>query len=362
MEKKFRVLAINPGSTSTKVGIYEGENMLYEGTVRHSREELSVYPTIYAQKDMRMELVKKLVEENGYKVGEMDAFIGRGGIIRPLSHSGVYAIGETLINDLINLPSAQRHASMLGGIIAHAWGKEYGKPAFIADPVTVDERREIAKITGLPNVKRDCIFHCLNQKAACRHYCKLNGKKYEDVNLIVAHMGGGISVAAHDHGRIVDVNDTMTGEGPFTPERCGALPAKAVVDMIVDEGKTREEIYKYIAGKGGFMAHFNTNSAVDVEKMIAAGDEHAKLIYDAMAYNISKTVGEMATVLCGDVEAVILTGGLAYGKMLTDYITEHVKFIAPVVIYPGEGELSALAAGANRVLSGEEEVREYPGE
>ena len=362
MEKKFRVMAINPGSTSTKVGVYEGDEMLYEGTVRHSREELQQYPTIYAQKDMRMELVQSLIEENGFKVSEMDAFIGRGGIIRPLKSAGVYTVGEKLLDDLINLPSAQRHASMLGGIIARALGDQYGKPSFIADPVTVDEREDIAKVTGLPNVQRACIFHCLNQKSACRYYCKLNGKKYEDVNLVVAHMGGGISVAAHNHGRIVDVNDTMTGEGPFTPERCGGIAVKAVCDMIFDEGRTRDEIYKMISGKGGLMAHFNTNSAVDVEKMIEAGDEHAKLVYEAMAYNVAKTIGEMAVVLKGEVEAVILTGGMAYSKMLTDYLTEHVKFIAPVAVYPGEGELSALAAGAIRVLSGEEQPKEYLGE
>lgn len=358
MEKNYRVLAINPGSTSTKVGIYEGEKMIYEGVVRHSREELSPYPTIYSQKDMRLELVKKLVENDGDTLDEMDAFVGRGGIVRPLK-SGVYAINDKLVDDLINLPSAQRHASALGGIIARGFGDAYGKPSFIVDPVTVDERDEIATFTGLPNVKRACIFHCLNQKASARHYCKLNGKKYEEVNVVVAHMGGGISVAAHERGRIIDVTDTMTGEGPFTPERCGAIPAKAIADMIFDEGKTREEINGYIAGKGGLMAYFGTNSALDVENMAKSGDEYAKEVYEAMGYTISKAVGEMAVALKGKVDAVILTGGLAYGKPLTDYITAHVAFIAPVVCYPGEGELSALAAGAIRVLSGEEAAKEY---
>ncbi len=359
MKKDYRVLVINPGSTSTKVGVYEGETMLYEGVVRHSRDELSPYPTIISQKDMRLDLVKKLIEENGYTLDEMDAFVGRGGIIRPLFHAGVYTINDRLIDDLINLPSAQRHASALGGIIARGFGDAYGKPSFVVDPVTVDERDEIAKVTGLPFVHRECIFHCLNQKAAARHYCKLNGRRYDEVSVVVAHMGGGISVAAHKNGRIIDVTDTMSGEGPFTPERCGAISAKAVAEMIFDQGKTRAEINGYIAGKGGLMAHFGTNSALDVERKAEAGDEHAKLIYDAMGYTIAKAVGEMATVLSGKVDAVILTGGLAYSKPLTDYISERVGFIAPIECYPGEGELSALAAGAIRVLTGEEEPREY---
>ena len=334
--------------------------MLYEGTVRHSQEELNKFATIHDQKDMRMELVEALVEENGYKLSEMDAFVGRGGIVRPLK-SGVYTINEKLMDDLKNLPSAQRHASMLGGVIARAFGDTYGKPSFIVDPVTVDERDEIAKITGLPQIKRDCIFHCLNQKSVCRYHCRLNGLKYEDINVVVAHLGGGISVAAHRKGTIVDVTDAMSGEGPFTPERCGAIPAKLLADLIYDYGYSREQINKLIAGKGGLMAHFGTNSAIDVEKMIEKGDEHAKLIYEAMAYNIAKNIGAMAAVLKGEVDAVIITGGMAYSKMLTEYLTEHVKFIAPTFVYPGEGELSALAAGAVRVLSGEEEPKEYLG-
>jgi butyrate kinase len=360
MEKNYRVLAINPGSTSTKVGIYEGYTMLYEGTVRHSQEELSKYPTIYSQKDMRMTLVESLIEENGYKVSEMDAFVGRGGIIRPLK-SGVYSIGEKLMDDLINLPSAQRHASMLGGVIARAFGDAYGKPSFIVDPVTVDERDEIAKVTGLPQIRRSCIFHCLNQKSVCRYHCRLNGLKYEEHNFVVAHLGGGISVAAHRKGVIVDVTDAMSGEGPFTPERCGALPAKELADFIFESGLSRDEINKLIAGRGGLMAHFNTNSAIDIEKMIDAGDERAKLVYEAMAYNIAKAIGAMAAVLEGKVDAVIITGGIAYSKMLTEYLVKHSAFIAPVSVYPGEGELSALAAGAIRVLTGEEQAKEYLG-
>ena len=328
--------------------------------MRHSREELAVYPTIYSQKDMRMELVEALIEENGYKLSEMDAFVGRGGIVRPLK-SGVYTINDKLLDDLKNLPSAQRHASMLGGVIARAFGETYGKPSFIVDPVTVDERDEVATITGLPQIRRGCIFHCLNQKSVCRYHCRLNGMKYEEHNFVVAHLGGGISVAAHRKGVIVDVTDAMSGEGPFTPERCGALPARDLADFIFESGLPREEINKLIAGRGGLMAHFNTNSAIDVEKMVAAGDERAKLVYEAMAYNIAKGIGAMAAVLMGDVDAVLITGGIAYSKMLADYLVEHSKFIAPVFVYPGEGELSALAAGANRVLSGEEEPKEYLG-
>lgn len=360
MEKNYRVLAVNPGSTSTKVGVYEGYEMLYEGTVRHSQEELSKFAAIHDQKDMRMELVEELIEANGYHLSEMDAFVGRGGIIRPLK-SGVYSINEKLLDDLKNLPSAQRHASMLGGIIARAYGDKYGKPSFIVDPVTVDERDEIATITGLPQIRRGCIFHCLNQKSVCRYHCRLNGLRYEEQNFVVAHLGGGISVAAHRKGVIVDVTDAMSGEGPFTPERCGALPAKELADFIFESGLPRTEINKLIAGRGGLMAYFNTNSAIDIEKKIEAGDERAKLVYEAMAYNIAKSIGAMAAVLEGEVNAVIITGGIAYSKMLTEYLVRHSKFIAPVFVYPGEGELSALAAGAVRVLSGEEEPKEYLG-
>ena len=358
MAKQYRILAINPGSTSTKVGVYDGEIKVFEGVVRHTAEELAKCPTIIAQAPMRMELIKNLLKEHNVDLRTVDAFIGRGGIVKPMK-SGVYTVNDTLLNDLKTLPSAQRHASALGGIFARQLGDEYGKPCFIADPVVVDERNEIAKVTGLPDVERTCVFHCLNQKASAPMYCKEHGKKYNDVNLIVAHMGGGISVGAHEKGVVIDVNDGIAGEGPFSPERTGGIPVKIVLDMVYSGKYTKEQLYGFCSKAGGFVAHMGTNSALDVERAMLAGDEKAKLIFEALGYNVAKTIGEMATVLKGTAEAIILTGGLAYSKPLCNYIKEMVSFIAPVVVYPGESELEALVGGAIRVLSGEEEARTY---
>lgn len=360
MEKKYRVLAINPGSTSTKVGIYENSDMLYEGVVRHSAEDLAKCGSILGQKAMRLELIESLVREEGYTLESMDAFVGRGGIVKPMP-SGVYNVGSKLLNDLENLPSASSHASALGGIFAHELGAHYKKPAFIVDPVVVDERMPIAKVTGLPQIERPCIFHCLNQKAAARHYCKLNGKNYKETSLIVAHMGGGISVGAHENGVVIDVTNAITGEGSFSPERCGALPVKEVLDMCFSGKYTKDQLYAFCSKAGGFVAHMGTNSAIDVERAAEAGDPRAALLYDALAYNVAKDIGAMASVLKGRAEAVILTGGMAYSKLLCRSIIERVSYIAPVAVLEGEGELSSLAEGAIRVLSGEEEAMEYLG-
>ena len=358
MSKAFRILAINPGSTSTKVGVYDGETKVFEGVVRHTAEELAKCGSIIEQAPMRMALIKKLLEEHDVDLATVDAFIGRGGIVKPML-SGVYTVNDALLDDLKNLPSAQRHASALGGIFARQLGDEYNKPSFIADPVVVDERADIAKVTGLPQVERTCVFHCLNQKASARMYCKEHGKKYNEVNLIVAHMGGGITVGAHEKGVVVDVNDGIAGEGPFSPERTGSIPMKLVLDMCYSGEYTKEQLYGFCSKAGGFVAHMNTNSALDVENAMLAGDEKAKKVFDALGYNVAKTIGEMATVLKGTAEAIILTGGLAYSKPLCSYIKERVGFIAPVVVYPGESELEALVGGAIRVLSGEEEARAY---
>ena len=358
MLNKFRVLAINPCSTSTKVGVYEGDQMIYEGVIRHTPEEIAGCDGILAQAPMRMKLIKKLLADEKVDLSSIDAFVGRGGIVKPML-SGVYTVSDKLLNDLKTMPSSLRHASALGGIFARELGEEYGKPAYIVDPVVVDERTEIAKMTGLPGIKRGCVFHCLNQKAVARLYSAKIGKKYNECNFVVAHMGGGITVGAHEKGVIVDVTDGMAGEGPFSPERVGSLPVKTVLDMVYSGKYTKEELYSFTAKSGGFVAHCHTNSMIDVEKAAAAGDENAKAVFDAMAYNVGKSIGEMAAVLKGRVDAILLTGGLAYSEHFCEEITEMVEFIAPVVRYPGESELSALAAGAMRVLSGEESAREY---
>ena len=309
---------------------------------------------------MRMKLIKDLLAKENIDLATMDAFVGRGGIVRPLK-SGVYTINEKLLDDLYHLPSASRHASALGGIFAHELGEEYGKPCFIADPVVVDERNDIARVTGLPDVERTCVFHCLNIKATARKYCKEHEKDYNNTNLIVAHMGGGISVAASEKGVVIDVNDAIAGEGPFSPERTGSIPMKLVLDMCFSGDYTKEQLYGFCSKTGGFVAHMGTNSALDVENAMLAGDEKAKMVFEALGYNVAKTIGEMATVLKGNVEAILLTGGLAYSKPLCKYISDMVSFIAPICVYPGESELDALAGSAIRVLSGEENAKEYLG-
>ncbi len=357
---KHQVLVINPGSTSTKVGVFVGEDRIYEGTVRHSTEELAKYSSVIDQAPMRMELIKKLLKEQNIDIAAMDAFIGRCGIVKPM-RSGTYTVNDKLLYDLENLPSALSHASCLGGVFAREFGEEYGKPYFVADPVVVDEREEIAKVTGLPGVERTCVFHCLNQKACVRRYCKENGKRFEDVNVIVAHMGGGTTVGAHSNGAVIDVNDGINGEGPYSPERLGGLNVKTVLDLVASGKYTMEQMYDFCSKAGGFVAHFGTNSSLDIENRALAGDEEAKLVFFGMGYNVAKTIGAMAAVLKGKVDAIILTGGQSYSKPLCNYIREMVEFIAPVVIYPGEGELEALAASAIRVLEGEEAAKEYVG-
>ena len=358
--ENYRILVINPGSTSTKVGVFEGETCLYEGTVRHSREELDKFPSIIDQAPMRMELIKSQLKENNIDLASIDGFIGRGGIVKPML-SGTYTVNDKLLYDLENLPSALSHASCLGGVFARELGEEYNKPYFIADPVVVDERTQIAKLTGLPGVERPCVFHCLNQKAVVRRYCKENGKKFDEANVIVAHMGGGITVGAHCRGMVIDVNDGINGEGPYSPERLGGMPVTVVLDLLKEGKYTIDQMGKLCSKAGGFVAHFGTNSALEVENRALAGDEQAKLVFDGVGYNVAKTIGSMAAVLKGEVDAVILTGGLAYSKYLCNYIKEMIGFIAPVCVYPGEGELEALAASAIRVLSGEEKAKEYQG-
>lgn len=357
---KHQVLVINPGSTSTKVGVFAGEECICKGTVEHSTEELEKYSSVVEQAPMRIELIKKFLIDQNIELSSMDAFIGRGGIVKPMK-SGTYTVNDKLLYDLEHLPSALSHASCLGGVFARELGDEYGKPSFIADPVVVDEREEVAKVTGLPGVERSCVFHCLNQRACVRRYCKENGKRYDETNVIVAHMGGGITVGAHRRGVIIDVNDGINGEGPYSPERLGGLNVKTVLDLISSGKYTIEEMHNVRSKGGGFVAHFGTNSSLEIENRAKDGDEYAKLVFDGMGYNVAKTIGEMAVVLKGEVDAIILTGGQAYSKPLCEYIKDMVGFIAPVVVYKGEDELEALAASAIRVLDGEEEAKEYLG-
>ncbi|BAL80336.1 butyrate kinase [Caldisericum exile] len=353
----MKVLVINPGSTSTKVAVFEDESSLLEKTIRHSSDELKDFKSIIEQYDFRVNVVEKELNASGFNLKDFDAFVGRGGLLHPIE-SGTYRVNEDMLQDLKECRYGE-HASNLGAIIAYNLAQKVGKPAYIVDPVVVDEMEPLARYSGLKGIERKSIWHALNQKAVARRAAKDLGKRYEDVNLIVVHLGGGISVAAHKKGKTIDVNNALNGDGPFAPERAGGLPTISLVDLCMSGKYTYEEMKKLLAGKGGLVSHLGTNNAIEVEERINKGDEYAKLVYEAMAYQIAKTIGEMATVLYGEVDAIVLTGGIARSQMLVDWIKERVSFIAKVLIYPGEDEMRALLEGALRVLKGEEKEKFY---
>ncbi|NRY60372.1 butyrate kinase [Clostridium beijerinckii] len=353
----YKLLIINPGSTSTKISVFEDEKEVFGETIRHSSEEIGKFKHISDQQNFRTEVILKILKDNKIDIKELDAVVGRGGLLKPIL-SGTYKVNDNMLRDLKESVKGE-HASNLGAIIANEISKTIGKSAFIVDPVVVDEMEEIARLSGVPELPRKSIFHALNQKAVAKRYARENSKNYEDVNVIVAHMGGGVSVGAHKKGKIVDVNNALDGEGAFSPERSGGVPSGDLARMCFSGKYTLEEILKKITGKGGFVAYLDTNDARIVESAALDGDPKAKIVHDAMGYQVSKEIGAAATVLNGNVDAIILTGGMAYGKPIINLIRERVGFIAPIVIYPGEDEMLALAQGVIRVLNGEEEVKEY---
>ena len=352
----YRILVVNPGSTSTKIGVYEDENLLFDKTLRHSAEELEKFDSIPAQKDWRRKLVMKALEDQGFDVKTLSAVSGRGGLLAPI-RGGTYAVSDRLVRDCTVGVQGQ-HASNLGGIIAREIGDQLGIPSFIVDPVVVDELTPMARVSGMPELPRRSIFHALNQKAVARRFAKENGKRYEDLNLIVIHMGGGVSVGAHDHGKVVDVNNILDGEGCFSPERSGTVPVGDLVKMCFSGKYTQQEIYKKICGNGGFNGYLHTNDAREVGKL-AETDALAKQVWDAFFYQIAKDAGAMAAVLHGKVDQIILTGGIAYNPFTAQTLTDYLGWIAPVTTYPGEDELLALCQGALRVMTGEEEAKQY---
>ncbi|CUU49931.1 butyrate kinase [Clostridium beijerinckii] len=352
-----KLLIINPGSTSTKIAVYEGEKEIFEETLRHSSEEIGKFKYVVDQQSFRTDVILKILEDNKINITEMDAIVGRGGLLKPIV-SGTYSVNDNMLKDLKENVQGE-HASNLGAIIANEIARSINKPAFIVDPVVVDEMEDIARLSGVPELPRKSIFHALNQKAVAKRYAQENMKNYEDINVIVAHMGGGVSVGAHKNGRIIDVNNALDGEGAFSPERSGGIPSGDLARMCFSEEYTLEEILKKITGKGGFVAYLDTNDGRIVRQLASEGDMKAKLVYEAMGYQVAKDIGAAAAVLCGKVDAIILTGGIAYEKMMVDIIKEKVEFIAPITVYPGEDEMLALAQGALRVLNGQEEVKEY---
>lgn len=353
----MRQLIINPGSTSTKIAVFEDEKSIFEKTLRHSNEELAVYAKIADQFEFRKGLIIEALEENNITIKSLDAVVGRGGLLKPIE-GGTYFVNEKLCEDLRT--AKLEHASNLGGLIARSIADEVNIPSFIVDPVVVDELEDVARISGHPNFERVSIWHALNQKAVARRVAKEKfNKKYEEMNLVVAHLGGGISVGAHKNGKVIDVNNALNGEGPFSPERSGTLPADQLVNICFSGNYTQAEIKKMIVGKGGLSALLGTNNAKEVSDRAESGDENAKLIYSAMAYQVAKAIGEYSVVLDGNVDAIIITGGIAYDKEFVKMIENKVKFIAEVIAYPGEDELLALAQGGLRVLNKEESAKEY---
>ncbi len=354
----FRILAINPGSTSTKIAVYQNMNPIFVKNITHPSEEIAQFEHIADQFHFRKEIIYKELEEAEIQLDKIQAVVGRGGMLKPIS-SGVYLVNEAMKLDLHEHP-IKEHASNLGGLIADEIANSLpNAKAYIADPVVVDELDDIARVSGHPLFKRISIFHALNQKAIARQHAKSIMKRYEDLNLIVVHMGGGITAGAHYKGRVIDVNQGLDGEGPFSPERSGTLPTGDLVRFCFSGEYTEKEIAKMVVGSGGIVAHLGTNSAYEAEQAAQNGDQKAKFILEAMAYQVAKSIGSMVPVLKGEVDAILLTGGVAHSKWITNMIIERVYKFAPVYIYPGEDEMRALAFNGLMVLKGEVEVKEY---
>ncbi|HLN20999.1 MAG TPA: butyrate kinase [Bacteroidales bacterium] len=355
---KRLILAINPGSTSTKISLFEEDKLVFENTLRHSVEDLSVFQKVTDQFNFRKDLILEEIRSRKIDTDRIVAIVGRGGLLKPIE-SGVYRVNERMKDDLASARYGQ-HASNLGALIAEELSNEFkNSTAYIADPVVVDELQDVARISGHPAIERKSIFHALNQKAVARTYCTLKGKKYEEVNLIIAHMGGGISIGTHRKGRVVDVNNAFDGEGPLSPERSGSLPAGQLAALCFSGNYSHQEVKEMITGKGGMVAYIGTNSFVEAGKMAEKGDEKASLIRKAIAYQVSKEIGAAAAILYGKVDAIILTGGLAYDREHVDLIKAMVGFIADVEIYPGEDEMKSLASKGLLVLEGKVDVRDY---
>ena len=352
------ILAINPGSTSTKIAVFNGNRQIFLKNIQHSSEKIAGFANITDQYEFRKKIILDELKGAGIEVDKLRIIVGRGGLIKPIP-SGVYEVNEPMKEDLRQGVLGQ-HASNLGGLIASDIARSLpSAKAYIADPVVVDELEPIARISGHPLFERISIFHALNQKAIARAHAKLQNKSLGEMNLIVAHMGGGVSVGAHERGRVVDVNQALDGEGPFSPERSGTLPAGALARLCFSGEYTPAEIKKIITGQGGLVAYLGTNNALEVEERADAGDEKAKLLQDAFAYQVAKEIGAMATVMKGNVDAILLTGGMAYGKPVVNNIRERVQHIAPVYVYPGEDEMKALAMNGLMIINNEIEPKVY---
>jgi len=351
-----KILVINPGSTSTKIAVFEDNHPIFDKTITYSKDTLEKYDNILEQRGMREKDIKNALKGT-MALKDLHAVVGRGGLLRPLE-SGTYRVTEKMVNDIVNGRVQADHASNIGAVLAYDIAREANVPAFIADPVSVDEFDDIARISGIPDIERKSLLHALNVRAVALQVANDMRKNLDELNLIVAHLGGGITICPIKHGRIVDVNNAIE-EGPFSPERAGGLPSFSLVKLCYSGKYSEREMKRKLVGGGGLVAYLGTNSVEEVEKRIDQGDSKAKLVFEAMAYQIAKEIGAMATVLKGAVDRIIITGGCAHSVRLTNLIKERISFIAPVIVYPGAFEMQALANAALRVLRGEEKEKTY---
>jgi len=356
MKKTNHILAINVGSTSTKVAFYRDSERLVQESIAYSAADLARYASLKEQLPLRAEGLRKFIEKNAIDMGKVDLVISRGGLGRP-GPAGAYTIDEAMCDDLMQ-GKYGKHPSALGPSMALALARQYRMPAVVIDPPSTDEFQPLARVSGLPEIERKSAFHALNQKAAARKAAGQLKKRYEEINLVVAHLGGGITIGAHLRGQVIDCTHGLN-EGPFSPERAGALPTQDLLDLAQSGRVSPKDLARKLVGQGGLAAYLGTTNAVEVEAAVKKGDAKAELIYRAMAYQIAKDIGAMAAVLWGDIDGVVLTGGLAHSEMLTGWVRQQTEFIAPVFIFPGEDEMEAMAEGSLRILRGEETPREY---
>lgn len=350
-----KIFVINPGSTSTKVAVFEDGKAVWMSGGHHPTSEIAMFHSPLEQYEYRKEFILDKLAKSGIPL-EFDAVIGRGGLTKPVE-GGVYNINEQMIRDLRE--AKDQHACNLGPIIAFDIARQCHCPAFMADPGVVDELQPLARITGLPFMKKRTIWHALNSRAVSRRYAKSIGKRYEDMNLIVVHLGGGISIGAHQRGRVVDVNNALNGDGPFSPERTGTLPMNQIIDLCFSGKYSQKQITKMITGHGGIVAHLGTNDMITVSREAEAGNEPYHTVLNAMLYSVAKHVGAMFVALDGQVDAIIYTGGIAHSKYCIDTLKRRTSYMAPVVVMPGEGEMESLAYNALGALNGELEIKEY---
>jgi len=356
-DKDFMIMVINLGSTSTKAAVFKNNDRIHSGNLQHPRDEVSRFPDIWAQYDYRIQAIKEFLAENGMSLTDFDIFTSRGGNMKPVP-GGIYEISEEMLTD-IRSGRFGTHPTCVGCQIVYDWGREYKKPAIMLDPPITDEFIDLARVTGIPEITRQSSFHALNQKATARKLAADMGKKYEEISAIICHLGGGISVGAHRKGKAIDVNNALDGDGPMAPERAGAIPTASLINMCFSGEFTREQMLKKITGQGGWVAHLGTADGLELTKRIEAGDEKAKLVFEATVYQVAREVGACAASLEGKVDFIGLTGSLAHSNLLVETLSRYISFIAPIRLWPGENEIEALGAGSMRFLTGEEKPNTY---